>query len=156
MTQQSQFRKWEETEVGYEIDTSTAFGAAVRDRLEEQKLAWLTTVDSAGTPQPNPVWFIWDDGTIIVFSQPKQAKLANIRRSGRVALNLEATEDEEQITIFTGQAEILDQAAVPQEIYDRYAERYSEGIKRIKMTRAEYEAAYTVPIRITPEKLRGW
>ena len=142
--------------MAFKIDTSTAFGAAVRDRLQEQKLAWLTTVDSAGTPQPNPVWFIWDDGTIIVFSQPKQAKLANIRRNGRVALNLEATADEEQVTIFTGQAEILDQADVSQDIYDRYAERYADGMQGIKMTRAEYEAAYTVPIRITPEKLRGW
>lgn len=140
----------------FEIDTSTAFGAAVRDRLQEQKLAWLTTVDSAGTPQPNPVWFIWDDGVIYIFSQPKQAKLANIARSGRVSVNLEATADEEHVTIFTGHAEILDQADVPQDIYDRYAERYAEGMKGIKMTRAEYEAAYTVPIRITPEKLRGW
>jgi hypothetical protein len=33
---------------------------------------------------------------------------------------------------------------------------YSAGLKIIKQTRAEYEAAYTVPIRFTPEKLRGW
>jgi len=76
--------------------------------------------------------------------------------SGRVALNLEATADEEQVTIFTGQAEILDQADVSQDIYDRYAERYAEGMTGIKMTRAEYERTYTVPIRVTPEKLRGW
>jgi predicted pyridoxine 5'-phosphate oxidase superfamily flavin-nucleotide-binding protein len=43
--------------VGFEIDTSTTFGAAVIDRLEAQQLAWLTTVDSTGMPQPNPVRF---------------------------------------------------------------------------------------------------
>lgn len=80
----------------------------------------------------------------------------NIRRSGRVSLNLEATADEEQITIFTGHAEIIDYGSVPQEMLDRYANRYAEGMVGIKMTRKEYEAAYSVAIRFTPEKLRGW
>ncbi len=142
--------------MAFEIDTSTTFGAAVIDRLEAQKLAWLTTVDSTGTPQPNPVWFVWDDGVIYIFSKPNQAKLNNIARSGRVAVNLEATADEEHVTIFTGQAEIIDRADLPADILDRYAERYKEGMKGIQMTRAEYEAAYTIPIRFTPEKLRGW
>ena len=120
-----------------------------------QKLAWLTTVGSDGTPQPNPVWFIWDDGTVVIFSRPNQAKLANIARSGRVAFNLESV-DEETITIFTGHAEIVPYESIQQTLLDRYAERYAMGMIDIKMTRAEYEAAYTVPIRFTPEKLRGW
>jgi PPOX class probable F420-dependent enzyme len=140
----------------FTIDTSTAFGADALKRLEEQKLAWLTTVDSMGTPQPNPVWFIWEDGVIYIFSKPHQAKLGNIARSGRVAVNLEATADEEHITIFTGRAEIIDPADLPEGILDRYAARYRDGMQGINMTRAEYEAAYTVPIRFTPEKLRGW
>jgi hypothetical protein len=81
--------------------------------------------------------------------------LNNIRRSGRVSLNLESL-DEETITIFTGHAEIIDYGTVPRAILDRYAERYAEGMKNIQMTQAEYEAAYSVAIRITPEKLRGW
>jgi PPOX class probable F420-dependent enzyme len=142
--------------LGFTIDTSTEFGAKVPQRLEEQKLAWLTTVAADGTPQPNPVWYIWDDGSVLIFSKPNQAKLNNIRRSGRVSLNLEATADEEQITIFTGHAEIINYGSVPQEMLDHYASRYAEGMVRIKMTREEYEAAYSVAIRFTPEKLRGW
>ena len=43
--------------MSFKIDTSTEFGAKVVTRIGAQKLAWLTTVDSKGTPQPNPVWF---------------------------------------------------------------------------------------------------
>jgi hypothetical protein len=32
---------------------------------------------------------------------------------------------------------------------------YSAGLKIIKQTRAEYEAAYTVPIRFTPKNSAG-
>src|SRR6476620_5074529 len=117
----------EEYTVAFEIDTSTTFGADVIKRLANQKLAWLTTVDSNGTPQPNPVWFIWDDGVIFIFSKTNQAKLNNIHRSD-----------------------------LPDGILDRYAERYAQGMKGIQLTRAEYEAAYTIPIRFTPAKLRGW
>ena len=45
--------------------------------------------------------------------------------------------------------------AAPNEAPD-ILDRRAEGMKGIQMTRAEYEAAYTVPIRVTPEKLRGW
>jgi predicted pyridoxine 5'-phosphate oxidase superfamily flavin-nucleotide-binding protein len=47
----------EGSDVGFTIDTTTEFGAKVEQRIEEQKLAWLTTVASDGTPQPNPVRF---------------------------------------------------------------------------------------------------
>jgi PPOX class probable F420-dependent enzyme len=142
--------------VSFNIDTSTEFGAKTARRVVEDKLAWLTTVDSTGTPQPNPVWFLWDDGSFIIFSKPNQAKLKNIARSERVSFNFEATEDEEQITIFTGKAEHVDRATIAQELLDRYAEKYRQGMININLPLPEYEAAYTEIIRFTPEKLRGW
>jgi PPOX class probable F420-dependent enzyme len=142
--------------VGFEFDTETEFGAKTARRVVEDKLAWLTTVDSRGTPQPNPVWFLWDDGSFLIFSRPNQAKLANIARSSRVSFNFEATEDEEQITIFTGTAELIDRASISQEIFDRYAKKYAQGMININLPRPEYEAAYTEVIRFTPEKVRGW
>ena len=142
--------------MGFQIDTCTEFGAKTARRVVDDKLVWLTTVDSTGTPQPNPVWFLWDDGSFVIFSRPNQAKLANIARSDRVSLNFEATEDEEQITIFTGHAEQVDRATISQEILDRYAEKYAQGMINISLPRPEYEAAYTEVIRFTPEKVRGW
>ena len=142
--------------MAFRIDTTTEFGAKTARRVEQEKLAWLTTVDSNGTPQPNPVWFLWDDGSFLIFSRPNQAKLANIARSGRASVNLEATEDEEQITIFTGTAEIVDYDALPKEVFDRYAAKYADGMERINLPRPEYEKAYTAAIRFTPAKVRGW
>ena len=31
-------------------------------------MAWMTTVGDDGTPQPNPVWFLWDEDGFLVFS----------------------------------------------------------------------------------------
>src|SRR5215211_3636745 len=100
--------------MGFAIDTSTEFGAKTARRVVEEKLAWLTTVDRGGTPQPNPVWFLWDGGAFVVF---------------------------------TGRAEIVDRATIGQELLDRYAEKYAEGMERIELPREKYEAAYTAVIR---------
>jgi hypothetical protein len=40
------------------IDTSTKFGQRVAQRLEEERVIWLTTVDGQGIPQPRPVWLL--------------------------------------------------------------------------------------------------
>jgi hypothetical protein len=39
------------------IDTAIPFGARVARRLQEERIIWLTTVRSNGTPQRSPVWF---------------------------------------------------------------------------------------------------
>ena len=132
------------------------FGATAGGRLEQHKLAWLTTIASDGTPQPNPVWFIVDGDVIIIFSKPNQAKLKNIARYQQVSFNLEATETEEEVTIVTGTAEVTDKSTLNSELLDRYAAKYEQGMVGIKMTREEYEAAYTNVIRLTPAKVRGW
>ncbi|MDQ2684081.1 MAG: TIGR03667 family PPOX class F420-dependent oxidoreductase, partial [Chloroflexota bacterium] len=138
--------------MAFTIDTSTEHGAKVARQVVERSLGWLTTVSSDGTPQPNPVWFIWDDGSFVIFSRPNQAKLTNIARHPRVSFNFEATEDEEQVTIFTGSAQIIDRATLPQSLLDAYAAKYAEGMIRIELPRERYEQEYTAVIRVTPEK----
>jgi hypothetical protein len=47
------------------IDTNTEFGQRVARRLAEERIAWLTTIDSNGAPQPRPIWFLWDGATFL-------------------------------------------------------------------------------------------
>lgn len=119
-------------------------------------MATLMATRSGDDCVANSVWFVRDGDDLLVFSKPGQAKLANIARRPRVSLNLEATEDQEQVTIFTGRARVLDASAVGQAILDRFADRYAVGMVDIGMTRAAYESTYTVVIRVTPDRLRGW
>jgi hypothetical protein len=52
------------------LDMGTEFGARAVRRLREDMTAWLTSTDRAGTPQPAPVWFLWndDDSSALVYS----------------------------------------------------------------------------------------
>jgi PPOX class probable F420-dependent enzyme len=135
-------------------DFSSDFGKRAEERLRKEIVAWLTTVGGDGTPQPSPVWFLWDGESILIFSRPDTPKIRNITRYPRVALNLDGDGQGGNIVILTGQA-ILDRNAPPANQNPDYLAKYGEQITRIGMTPESFAAGYSVPIRFTPTKLRG-
>lgn len=137
------------------IDTSSDFGQRAARRLSEEQVVWLGTVDSNGTPQPVPVWYIWDGQTALIYSQPNQAKIRNIERTGRASLHFNSDFHGGDVVILTGTAEI-EPSAPPADQYPEYVEKYADGIASINMTPESFAASYSVPIRVTPAKLRGF
>ncbi|TLF82479.1 TIGR03667 family PPOX class F420-dependent oxidoreductase [Nocardia cyriacigeorgica] len=137
------------------IDPTTEFGAKVAQRLDSEQVVWLTTVGPSGTPQPNPVWFLWRDGEFLLFSQPDRPKLRNIARNPRVSLNLNSTDTGGDVAVFTGTARVEEATPTPEEI-EAYVAKYTEGLVSISMTREQFFAEYSVPVRITPDRLRGF
>ena len=137
------------------IDTSTDFGHRVARRIADEQVVWLTTADSSGTPQPVPVWFIWDGQTALIYSQPNQAKIRNIERSGQVSLNFNSDFHGGDVVVLTGTAEIEPSAPAADQ-NPAYIQKYADGIASINMTPESFAASYSVPIRVTPAKLRGF
>ncbi len=70
------------------IDFSSEFGTRALRRLSQEGIVWLTTVRHDRTPQPSPVWFLWDGETFLIYSQPDTQKLRNIAHSAKVSLHL--------------------------------------------------------------------
>lgn len=136
------------------IDTTTEFGQRVTRRLAEERIAWLTTVDSQGIPQPRPVWFLWDGATVLIYSQPGTQKLKHITARPEVSLHLDGDGRGGDIVVFTGRAEI-DPAAPPADQVPAYVAKYEAGFARIGMTASQFAASYSVALRVTPLKLRG-
>jgi PPOX class probable F420-dependent enzyme len=137
------------------IDLSTDLGKKVAPRLEREKVIWLTTARADSTPQPTPVWFLFDGSNFLIFSHPNQAKLKNIARNGRAALNLNATPTGGDVAVITGSAAI-DPGRPTESETAAYLAKYDESIKGIGMTGDSFLSAYSTVIRVTPEKLRGF
>jgi len=138
------------------IDTSTPFGKVAERRLRTEPIGWLTTVSADGTPQPNAVWFLWDGATLLMYSIPNQAKLANIARNPHVALNLDSQKHGDSLVILTGTAAV-DTSAPPVNKNRAYMAKYRAEIARLKLgTPAQMASQYSVAVRITPKKLRGF
>jgi PPOX class probable F420-dependent enzyme len=136
------------------IDTSTAFGARAERRLREEPIAWLVTVGRDGTPQPVPVWFLWEGETFLIYSRPETPKLRNIERSPRVALHLDGNGLGGDIVVVTGDAAVST-AEPPAHEVPAYVEKYAELIGRNGWTPSSFAADYSVPIRVSFGALRG-
>lgn len=137
------------------IDTSTDFGSRVAQRLADEQVIWLSTTGQDATPQPSPVWFYWDGASALIYSQPNKPKLHNIEGNPRVSLNLNSTFNGSDVIVLTGEAAV-DPDAVPADQHAAFVAKYAEGIASINMTPASFAAAYSVAIRVTPDKLRGF
>jgi PPOX class probable F420-dependent enzyme len=136
------------------IDLTTEFGQRVSRRLEEERIIWLTTVGDDGTPQPRPVWYLWDGQTILIYSRPNTAKLRHIATNPFVALHFDGDGDGGDIMVLTGEA-IITAGAPPADQNQAYVEKYGWGFERIKQTAAQFARNYSVAIRVRPLRLRG-
>ncbi|MCA1724947.1 MAG: TIGR03667 family PPOX class F420-dependent oxidoreductase [Thermomicrobia bacterium] len=87
-----------------QIDTTTDFGKRVERRLREETIIWLTTVRRDGTPQPTPVWFLWDGENVLIYSRPNQQKQRNIEHSPKVSLHFDGDGRGGDIIVLTGES----------------------------------------------------
>jgi PPOX class probable F420-dependent enzyme len=140
--------------MAFALDPSTEFGARVARRLSDELIGWLVTVNGRGAPQPSPIWFLWDDGSILLYSQPETAKLRNIAANPRVAMHLPADAVGDDVVIVSGRAAVSDDP--PAHELPVYLDKYGELIERNGWTPGSFAADYSVPLRIRPTGLRGF
>jgi PPOX class probable F420-dependent enzyme len=136
-------------------DPSASFGARVARRLRDELVIWLTTIGADGTPQPNPVWFLVEDDTVLVYNRDDALRLKHIRRNPRVALNLDTDGEGEDVIVLTGTAEILDGYPLATEI-KAYMDKYDAAARQISGDPDAFAAEYHVALRVRIDRVRGF
>lgn len=139
------------------IDLGSKFGLIVKEHLENEYFIWLTTVDAKGTPQPRPVWFIWENDTVLIFSQANAYKVKHLKNNPKVSLhfNTEDKAGEKHVIILTGEAS-FDANTPHAHTIPAYYEKYKTGFEELDMTPDGFSQEYSIAIRIKPTEARGW
>ncbi|WP_165985775.1 TIGR03667 family PPOX class F420-dependent oxidoreductase [Streptomyces sp. YIM 98790] len=135
-------------------DPDTPFGRRVRDRLAAERVVWFTTVGPDGTPQSNPVWFVWEDGGFLVYSLTGARRLSHIQDRPRVSLHFDSDGEGGDIVVFSGRARRLEGPPPPHE-NSAYAGKYGEAMGHVAGSREKFGEAYSVPVRIDVTGVRG-
>ncbi len=136
------------------FDSESAQDQHALERLERDKIAWLTSVTPDGQPQTFPVWFLWEAGEVLVYSSKKAKRNANIAANPRVSIHLEGDSDGGDLVIVEGMAHI-DDATPPPDRHEAYMAKYGEWMVRDLGSVEAFLAEYIVPVRITPTRGRA-
>lgn len=126
----------------------------VAQRLDEERIIWMTTVTPDGQPQSAPVWYVRHEGEIRIWSIDGQ-RVANLEHNPKVSLHLNDDGRGFNIVIIEGEATI-DRSIGPSSRDPAYVERYQSFIDGYGWTWSWFDENYPVPVRIQPTKIRAW
>lgn len=130
------------------LDPTQARDAHILERLADDVILWFGSVRSDGRPHLVPVWFLWDRGTILIFSKPNQ-KVRNIEHNSNVTLALDNTHDGEDVIIIDGQAHLIDDASL---LEPAYLKKYGTRIAELGYTPEQMAQDYSKAIRVIPTR----
>ncbi len=139
--------------MGWMPAAGTDLGDRLRRRLEQDRVAWLTSVGADGTPQPNPIWFIVEGDEILIWNAMRAHRLDHIRSRPQVALNFNSTRTGGDILVITGEAHFDESAPLPHEV-PAYVEKYGAEMKSISGSLEAFSEAYPHLLRIRPKGVR--
>ncbi|MFD4833934.1 TIGR03667 family PPOX class F420-dependent oxidoreductase [Streptomyces sp. SID4919] len=134
-------------------DASGEYGARVRRRLARERVVWLSTVSDEGFPEPNPVWFHWDeDDGFTVYNDTGSRRVRNIRARPEVTLHFDGGEFGRDIVVFRGRAEVL--VGVPPTL-PGFLAKYGDDIDRIMGGPSAFRVGHPAVVRVRPVGVRG-
>jgi PPOX class probable F420-dependent enzyme len=128
-------------------------GARALGRLAIDTVGWLTSTNPDGQPQSSPVWFLWADGEILVYSHKRAPRNENIRERPLVSFNLNTDASGDEVVTMEGIARI-DPAGPDASANPAYLAKYLPNIQGYGWTAESFEADYNVVVRITPTRWR--
>jgi len=131
-------------------DPSTPFGERVARRLRDDPVVWLTTVGAGGAPRPNPVWFLWDGETFLVYNAAHARRLRHIVARPLVALNFDR-DDAGSVIVANGLA-ALSPGEPPAHRAPAFMAKYGP---RMAMGPERWAEAFPVALRVRPMRVRG-
>jgi PPOX class probable F420-dependent enzyme len=127
--------------------------AWAREHIESDVVAWLTTVAPDGRPQSSVISFLREGGTILFYSEPDKPKLRNIAHSPLVSFALQSDPYGDHYLIIEGTAAI-DPSVPPSDQHPAYYAKYLEPHAHWEMDVADVARDFSVPVRITPRRVR--
>lgn len=123
--------------------------------LRTEEVLWLSVVKADGMPHLVPIWFSWDGESILLVSKPDAVKIDAIRAEPRVMLALGDAEEDFDVALIEGIAELPD-LPVATFLPERHWTKYAADLAGIGLTREEYLRTYSQPVRIRPSRFLGW
>jgi PPOX class probable F420-dependent enzyme len=135
------------------FDTGSDADGHALARLRNDRIGWLTSVTPDGRPQTFPVWYLWEDGEALVYSDKRAKRNENLRLNPRVTLHLDTNPEGGDVLVIEGEAR-FDEDAPPVTANPAYLAKYGAWISAFLESAETMAQTYSVAIRIRPTRGR--
>ena len=124
-------------------------------RLSAEPIIWLGTVRPGGRPHNVPVWFAWHDPMVLIFSMPKTAKVADVRRSPAISLALDSADGGQDIVMAEGRAELIaGPDRHPHFLAAKFREKHAQSLGAFSFE--QWRSTFSQPLLIHVERIIAW
>ena len=123
--------------------------------LRSESVVWVSTVGQDGQPHLVPIWFSWDGETVVIASKPHAKKVANLRANASVMLALGEPDDDFDVGMVQGIAELPAEPAA-ELLPPGHLAKYRVQMAAIGLTPEEFLRTYSQVIRIRPTRFLPW
>jgi PPOX class probable F420-dependent enzyme len=134
------------------LDVTDMRHARIDARLRSDLMMWLSTVRPDGRAHLVPVWFLWQDDLLYIFSKPDQ-KIRNLEQNRSVMVGVDDTKGGNDPIMLAGDAELQKHTALPDGVHEAYSEKYGDELNNFNWTMDSMAAEYSEVIKITPSKV---
>ena len=117
-----------------------------RTRLKNDLVIWIVTAGGDIRPQAVPVWFLFQDESFLIYSQPG-LKVDHLRANPHAELHLNTDEVGDVVVRVSGTAAI-GRGEPPAHKVPAYVRKYREQIKRFGWTPEVFAEKYPYAIRV--------
>src|SRR2546422_686753 len=135
------------------LDLTRDDDAHMAARLSAEPLIWIGTTRPDGRPHHVPVWFLWDDPTILIFSGDN-LKVRNLEKNPAVWLSLDTAAGGNDIVLIDGDAELLDRSDVSAATTPGFVRKYDPLMSQ--MSFEVWARMFPQPILVSVTKIMGW
>ena len=126
--------------------------------IEDARTIILSTIDHRGYPHSVAMWYVLDDGCVLMTTYRKSQKAVNVRRNSKVSLLVESGVTYESLkgVLMRGDAEVIDDEgrclAVLSRVHKKMHGSIPEGVdEALRM-----QARKRVVIKVTPKRISSW
>jgi PPOX class probable F420-dependent enzyme len=137
------------------MNSEVAPAARIDRMLRAEPVLWLSTVRPDGGPHLVPIWFSWNGREILIASKPGAQKVRNLRANPTAMLALGEAEDDFDVGLLEGHAELVDAPAAAS-LPAAHLDKYRSEMARLGLGTDEFLATYSQVIRIRPTRFLPW
>jgi PPOX class probable F420-dependent enzyme len=127
----------------------------MNDRMKTELIGWISTCNTNGDLHTVPVWFLYENNYVRIFTAPTSRKIKNLLENYAASFHLNGGELGNVLS-FSGRVELINYDPGSHFLPQPYLDKYAELMCNQNWPQEYLEANFTTEVKIFADKVLSW